>query len=215
MITYWLLLLPTALIAYTMGSLSTLVLASNFVFRRNLRKLGSGNDFLSNFKRVYGMKGALKLLAVEVVKDVIPIILGGILLGTKGHSDAGKAFAAFCLVLGRLFPVYYGFRGSHAAAPLIVSALILSPSLGIVSAIFILGVLLATKYISLASVIGALLTAAASVLIVEDNLIVTLVALTAALVIVKHIPALRRIIKGQETKYSFREDLTYKFDEGF
>ena len=37
MIVYWILLLITAFIAYCMGSLDSVVLASNFVFRRDLR----------------------------------------------------------------------------------------------------------------------------------------------------------------------------------
>ena len=52
MIVYWLLLLPTALVAYIFGSMDTMVLASNFVFRQNLRRLGQGNRWLSNFRRL-------------------------------------------------------------------------------------------------------------------------------------------------------------------
>ena len=92
MIVYWLLLLPTALIAYLLGSMSTLVLSSNFIFHYNLRRLGRGNDWLTNFRRVYGLKGALALLLVEVIKDVIPIIIGGVLcriLCRDGEAMAG------------------------------------------------------------------------------------------------------------------------------
>ena len=46
MIVYWLLLLPTALVAYIFGSMDTMVLASNFVFRQNLRRLGQGNRWV-------------------------------------------------------------------------------------------------------------------------------------------------------------------------
>lgn len=213
--SYWLLLVPTAIVAYAVGSLSTLVLASNFIFHRNLKKLGDGNLFLSNFRRIYGVKGALKLLAVEIVKDVLPIILGGVLLGTRGHADVGRVFAGFCLVLGRLFPVYYSFCGSHAITAVIVTAFLSDVSLGIVGTILVLAILLVTKYISLASAAGALIIAAASVLILDNNLVMTLFAFTAVLMLVKHFPALLRILKGREIKYSFREDLSYKFDEGF
>ena len=90
MIIYWLLLLPVAAISYLLGSMSTLVLASNFVFHTNLRRLGKGNNWLTNFRRVYGIKGALLLLLVELVKDIIPIIICGLL-----YCD-GKALA--CLL---------------------------------------------------------------------------------------------------------------------
>ena len=215
MILYIVLLIPVAAISYIFGSLSTMVLASNFIFRTNMRKLGRGNDFLANFRRVYGVKGALELLAVELVKDIIPILIGGLILGIKGHSDAGKAFAGFCVVLGRLWPVFYRLNGSHATMPLIVAAGFMDTSLGIVVALVVIAMLYFTKYISLATVFGAGFMAVASLLILEDKLLIILAVLTAAAVIVKHIPALGRIARKQEEKIAFRLDLSYKFDDRF
>ena len=57
---YWLFSILTAVIAYGAGCLSTMVIASNLVFRTNLRRLGKGSLWLSNFRRVYGAKGFLK-----------------------------------------------------------------------------------------------------------------------------------------------------------
>ena len=102
MSVYWLLLLPTAIVAYLFGSMDAMVLASNFVFHRNLRRLGDHTRWLSNFYRLYGVGGFVKLLAVELVKDLIPILLGALLLGIRGHADVGRAFAGFVLVLGRV-----------------------------------------------------------------------------------------------------------------
>ena len=76
MIVYWILLLVTAIFAYLVGSLDTLVLASNFVFHRNLRRLGDESVWLSNFYRIYGVKGFVKLLAVELVRDALPLLFG-------------------------------------------------------------------------------------------------------------------------------------------
>ena len=45
MIVYWILLLITALFAYLFGSMDTMVLASNFVFHRNLLRLGENDQF--------------------------------------------------------------------------------------------------------------------------------------------------------------------------
>ena len=86
MTVYILLLIPTAFFAYMFGGLDTMVLASNFVFRRGLWKLGRGNVWLSNFRRIYGVGGFVKLLLVELVKDLIPIFIGGILLGLLPDS---------------------------------------------------------------------------------------------------------------------------------
>ena len=48
MILNWFLLLLTAFFAYTLGSISTLRVASRYVFHRNLEKLGKGNVWLSS-----------------------------------------------------------------------------------------------------------------------------------------------------------------------
>lgn len=216
MIVYWLLLLPTALIAYLLGSMSTLVLSSNFIFRYNLRRLGRGNDWLTNFRRVYGLKGALVLLLVEVIKDIIPIIIGGVLLGIKGHAAVGRTFAGFCVVMGRLWPVYYRLHGSHAIMPLIVSALFADKSLGIVLVIVVVAVLAVTKYISLSAIASALVVLAASFLILEDRLCILLLLFTGLAVLIRHLPALKKISEGTETKIDLRKiDLTYKFENKF
>lgn len=215
MIVYWLLLVPVAFIAYMFGSMSTIVLASNFVFKTNLNKLGRGNDWLSNFSRIYGIKGALGLLLVEAVKDAVPIIIGGLLLSIKGHGDVGRAFAAFCIVMGRLWPIFYNLKGSHAVMPMIIAGLFADTSLGIVVALLFLVILWLTKYVTVASVAAAVALAAAAVLIVESRIVIYLLAFTALAVLIKHVPAIRRFAKGGETKYSFNSDITYKFDEKF
>ena len=145
MIVYWVLLLTTALFAYLIGSLDTLVLASNFVFHRNLRRLGDPSVWLSNFYRIYGVKGFVKLLAVELIRDALPLLIGSLLLGIKGHADAGRAFAGFVLVLARLWPAIYGFRGSDASIAFAVAAFAVQPSVGVASAIVILAVTVLTS----------------------------------------------------------------------
>ena len=213
MTVYILLLIPTAFFAYMFGGLDTMVLASNFVFRRGLWKLGRGNVWLSNFRRIYGVGGFVKLLLIELVKDLIPIFIGGILLGIKGHADAGRAFAGFCLTLGRLYPIYYDFKGSHASICLIVSAFAADISLGAAVLIVTAIATLTTKYLSLGAVIGALSYIVLGILIVDDSLILRLAIFTSALVIFKHLPALARVLNRTEPKLDFSNDITYKLDE--
>ena len=183
MTVYILMLIPTAFFAYMFGGLDTMVLASNFVFRRGLWKLGRGNVWLSNF------------------------------LGIKGHAEAGRAFAGFCLTLGRLYPIYYDFRGSHASICLIVSAFAADISLGAAVLIVTAIATLTTKYLSLGAVIGALSYIVLGILLVDDSLILRLAIFTSALVIFKHLPALARVLNRTEPKLDFSNDITYKLDE--
>ena len=210
---YWLLLGVTALLAYLFGSLDSLVLASNFVFHRNLLRLGDHSSWLSNFRRLFGIAGFFKLLAVEVIKDAIPILIGSLLLGIRAHADVGAAFAGFVLVLGRLFPVFYSFRGSHATVAMIAAGFAAGTSVGAAAMIAAAGVIAVTRYLSLGTVAGAIVLVMVTVLAVDDALILRLALFTAALVLVKHIPAMIRFVRGAEPRLSLEEDITYKLDE--
>lgn len=215
MIVYWLLLLPTALVAYLFGSMDSLVLASNFVFRQNLRRLGEGNRWLSNFRRIYGIPGFIKLLLVEIIKDLLPILIGGWLLGIKGHADVGRAFACFCLVLGRLYPVFYDFRGGHAGIALVIGAFTLNSSVGGAALVILALVTWFSRYLSLGAVAAAAVAMMVSVLVVDEDLILRLLVFAAGLILFKHVPALIRIVQGREFRFSLEEDITYKLDERF
>lgn len=210
---YWLLLGLTAIVSYLFGSMDTMVLASNFVFRRNLLRLGDHSSWLSNFRRLFGIKGFFKLLVVEIIKDAIPIVIGSLLLGTRRHADVGAAFAGFVLVLGRLFPVFYGFRGSHATVAMIAAGFAAGTSVGAAAMIAAAGVIVVTRYLSLGTVAGAVVLVMVSVLAVDDSLILRLALFTAALVLVKHIPAMIRLVRRVEPRLSLEEDITYKLDE--
>ncbi len=215
MIAYWILLLITAFFAYSSASISTQRIASRFVFRRNLRRLGSGNLWLSNFRRLYGVPGFLKLLAVELVKDFLPILLGGLLLSLKGHADAGRAFAGFCMLLGRLYPVFNRFRGGHGSVALVAAALGVDVSVGIAAAVLIAAVSWLSRYLTLGAVAGALVVIITAVLVVEESVSLRLCVFMALLILFRHIPSLVRIFRQQEERLSFREDITYKLDDPF
>ena len=215
MIVYWFLLLITSIFAYGLGSMSTMVLASNYVFRTRLSRLGRGNVWISNFRRIYGVWGFVRLLLVELVKDILPILLGGLLLGIKGHAQVGQVFAGFCLTLGRLFPLFYDFKGSHATFCLILTGLFAAPTVGIAAAIVVLVVIFLSRYLALGTLAGAFITVVVTVLMVDDSLLLRLLIFTAALVFIKHIPAISRMLNGRELKLSFEEDITYKLDQKF
>jgi len=213
MILYWILLILTAFIAYFFGCLDTMVLASNFVVRRNLRRLGNEATWFSNFRRVYGVGGFVRLIVIELIKDIIPILIGGLLLGIKGHADVGRAFAGFCLVMGRLYPAIYTFRGGSAALAMVVAGCGAGMSVGIAAAVVMLAVIAVSRYISLGVFAGAAIYAAISVVMLDESIMLRLALFTAALVLIKHIPAVIRVLRKTEPRIGFAEDITYKLDE--
>lgn len=215
MIVYILLLLIIAVIAYGMGSMSSIIIADSLLFGKQLRRLGKGDTWLSNFYRVYRVKGFIKLLLVECVKDAVPILIGGLLLSMKGHAEVGRAFAGFCLVLGRLYPVFFRFKGSVGSICMIMAGLMVDAPIGIVVAIVIAGITVFTRYLSLGAVAGAVALIAVSLFVLEESLTISLMLFIAGLMVFRHIPSIARLISGTEKRLSFKKDLSYKFDEKF
>ena len=215
MILYIIQLLITAAIAYLFGSLSSVVIASNFIFHYNLKKLGRGSGFISNFKRMYGIAGFLELGAVELVKDIIPILIGGLLLGIKGHGDVGRAFAGCCLVLGSLFPLFYDLKGNHGVVAMVLASFFVNTSAGAVTLILTALGMLLSKYEALGAAIGALGLIMVAALVVDVPVITRLAIFISVAVIIGNIRGIVDIIRGRAEKFNFKTDLSYKFDEKF
>ena len=215
MIGYWILLLISAFIAYCFGSISTLSIASVFVFHRDLHRIGKKSMFISNFRRLFGYTGFLKLLLVELIRDFVPILLGGVLMSIKGHADIGMAFAGFCLCLGRLFPVFNRFRGSYATICMAAAMLCADFSLGAATVVVSALITWLTRYLSLGAIAGALTAILVTVLVVDGQLLTMLLVLTAGIVLLKNLPSIRRISRKTELRLSLEEDISYKFDETF
>lgn len=212
---YWVFSVLAALLAYTAGCLKSTVLASNFIFHKNLRRLGSGNVFISNFRRIYGWKGALKLALVELALDLLPLAFGALLFKSGHHSSIGATLAGVCLVLGRLYPASYGFRGSHAIIPLILMGFFIEASIGIALLVVAVALIWLSRYYSLGAIGCALVLIITAVLMVDDVLTMRLGIIAAALVIVYHVPAVLRMLNKSEPRLSFEQDISYKFDEKF
>ena len=215
MLVYFLLLSITAFVAYTIGSVGTLRVAGRYVFHRNLARLGRGNLFVSNFRRLFGVGGVIKLTLTEIVKDLLPILVGSLLLGMKGQAEVGRAFAGFCMLMGRLWPVFNRYNGCHGCVALAVAGALVEPSVGAAAAVVCAATVWFSRYVSLGAVLGAVIMIITSVLVVDDPLSMRLLIGCSALVIVRHLPALARIARGEEERLSFKEDLTYKLDSKF
>ena len=212
---YWILSIFTALIAYAFGCLDSIVIASNFIFRRNLRKFGKSSAFVSNFWRVYGWKGSVKLFLVELVLDLLPILIGGWLFAIKGHADIGRALAGFCLVMGRMWPATNELRGGHGAVAMIFAAFAAGTSVGIAVLLVLVGTAAFTRMLSLGTLIGAASFLIVTLLTVDEGLVIRLVLFTVLAVLARHLPAIFRIARGREPRFNFEKDITYKLDEKF
>jgi glycerol-3-phosphate acyltransferase PlsY len=205
-----------AIISYFLGCFNGAIITSKRYFRKDIRNVGSGNAGLANFYRNFGVTGMLMVVGIDVIKGVIAVTLGGWLLGFTGdYAVIGKLFATFCMVLGHVYPVYYGFHGGKGILSGVAAAFCVDWRTGLVCLIVFLIAVIFSRYISLGSILGAASFPIGVLACGYSGLAVILALLSVAIMLFKHIENMRRILAHTEPKFEFKKDITRKFDEDF
>jgi glycerol-3-phosphate acyltransferase PlsY len=189
--------------SYLLGSLSFSLAVVWFLKRADVRKIGSGNAGATNVLRAAGRWPALLVLLLDISKGIVPVRVARA-LGAPGEVVAAAAFA---VVLGHVFPIFFGFRGGKGVATGFGALFALLPlATGTAMAVFALTVV-ATRYVSLGSVVAAatlpVLAVAFARLGWSPALSVSMLALTCAcagLVVLRHSDNLRRLFAGTERR---------------
>ncbi len=112
---------------------------------------GSGNVGATNMLRTYGAKLGLLTLLLDLLKGIIPALVGYFVFG--GGFNIPESYIALysCglgAVVGHIFPIYYKFKGGKAAATACGVFLVAQPVIALCA--FVLCVALAgiTQYVS-------------------------------------------------------------------
>ena len=144
----WLL---TLVAAYLLGSIPFGYLLVRAFRHQDIRNTGSGNTGATNVAREAKGLGLLTLV-LDLLKAVAAVLLARHML--PGSYDLQVA-AAVAVILGHVYPVWLAFRGGKGVACALGVFLVLSPkSAAGILAVFLVVVLL-TRYVSLASILGA------------------------------------------------------------
>ena len=215
-----LLMLITAVPAYLLGSVNGAITASKVFYRKDIRDFGSGNPGLTNFYRTFGKSGFLLVVLIDVIKTIAPVMFGGWLFAS--YTDMiltevgplhrifdlaffGQVLAGFFVMLGHCFPLFYKFKGGKGIMAIGAIVIVVNWQLALISwGVFIL-VALITRYVSLASVLGSIAFPVSMLVlnvggIAERNIVI----LCVILVIIRHIPNIKRLIKGEESKLKLK-----------
>jgi len=215
-----LLMVITAIPAYILGSVNGAIITSKLFYRKDIRDYGSGNPGLTNFYRTFGKGGFLLVLLIDVIKTVAPVILGGMLfahftdmvLTEVGPlyrffelTYFGQVLAGFFVMLGHCFPLFYKFKGGKGVMAIGAIVIVVDWRLALISwGVFIIVTLL-TRYVSLGAILGCIAFPISMRLfdvggLAEFNIVI----LCVLLVIIRHIPNIKRLFKGEESKLKLK-----------
>lgn len=205
-------------ISYLLGSLNFSIILSEVVKKKDIRKSGSGNAGATNMMRTYGIKAAVGTMLGDIFKVAIGILVAFAILGVPmkyiftNPADAAeiqrvmlyKEFAGLFCVLGHIFPLYFKFKGGKGVAACTGMVIIVDWRIALILFVIFVSVILISKWISLGSIIIAILYPVL-IFVFYKNWILSLVALLfTAIVIIAHRENIKRLIKGEENKISLK-----------
>lgn len=198
----WYPILLTVFVGYLLGNLNGSVSIS-MLRNDDVRSHGSGNAGLTNFVRSYGLGSAALVLLIDVGKAAAACLAGGMMLG-QAHWPLGVVLGGIAVTLGHDFPALLGFRGGKG----ILCGITIAAILDWQAALMILGVFLlfflASGYVSLGSVFGALTLAVSLAIRHWGNFPVALGCIfLGALAVFMHRGNIVRLCRGTEKKISF------------
>lgn len=191
--------LPWFVGSYLLGAVPTSYLVMRMVRGVDLRTVGSGNLGATNLYRQLGWRFAIPVGLFDMAKGALPVVAGLRLAGSGMAVALGLGAAA---VIGHVYSVFVGFKGGKGVATGAGVVLGLAPWAFVVS-LGVWGLVVwLSGYVSLGSVLAALVFPGATWLLhPEQRPILWMHLVLAAMIVVLHRANLRRLAAGTENRF--------------
>jgi glycerol-3-phosphate acyltransferase PlsY len=208
-----------AALAYLLGSIPFGYILVRIFRGADVRESGSGNIGATNVARSSPALGIATLI-LDAAKGYAAVGIGFFVasLTAFGYSSRGyalPALAALFAVLGHVFPIWLKFRGGKGVATGIGAFAALVPKAALIAVGIFVAVVLAFRYVSLASIVAAATLPAFIYLLyfstgwggpMFDVLAAAMAASTV--IIAKHHANISRLLAGTEHRFSLNCETT-------
>ncbi len=188
--------------SYLLGSVSFGYLFVKHLKGVDIREHGSGSTGATNIMRILGVGPGVTVFLLDALKGFLSVYAAKTLTGNPYIEIA----AAAAVVAGHNWPIFFGFKGGRGIATSLGALTGLFPKVSLFVAIIGFSVVGISKYVSLGSVVGAVSLPFLIWFLVEGNNIPYLIIgiVITLLAVIRHIPNIKRIIAGTESKIGQR-----------
>jgi glycerol-3-phosphate acyltransferase PlsY len=202
------------ILSYLVGSIPTAIIAGKLLKKIDIRDHGSGNAGATNVLRVLGWKAGLVVLLLDMLKGyiavvwIVEIIPNVQNINTKALFQIMAGAAAIC---GHIWTIFAGFKGGKGVGTAAGVFFGLQPMPVFICLLVFIGIVFRTRYVSLGSMIGAVLLP--TILMVQFFFLdkpvplahLAIAVLLAFLIVVMHRENIHRLVEGTENKISFKK----------
>ena len=197
-------LIGCAVVSYLLGSIPT-----GFLWARalgiDIRKVGSGNIGATNVMRALGKGPGAAVLLIDAAKGFLPVCLAPHVFPDIDRHALQITCCVF-VIAGHNWTCWLKFKGGKGVATSAGALLAFLPlpflcTLGAWLIIFAIW-----RYVSLASIIAAVVMPIATWLLDRDATLFIFTAVLAVVVIYKHKSNIQRLLAGTENRIGKRKD---------
>ena len=187
----------TAIVSYLIGSIPTgyLVAKARGV---DIRSVGSGNIGATNAFRVLGKTAGITVLLVDAIKGYVACRF--VAFGPSAPSEIHQMVAGLFAILGHNYTCWLRFKGGKGIATTAGVLLALAPvgfAVAIVTFLIVLGL---SRYVSLGSIVAAIVLPFGVWLGGGSAPMISLMAFLGGMAIYKHRSNIKRLMAGTESR---------------
>jgi glycerol-3-phosphate acyltransferase PlsY len=187
-------------LGYAIGSIPFAFLLARRWGRVDVRQAGSGNVGAANVFRTTGRSLGLAVMLLDLAKGSAVVLLADRL----GAGDSVRTATGVAAVVGHVFPVWLRFRGGKGVATTCGVFVLLAPLATAVALGGFVITLLISRYVSLASVIAAVLLPSMAYTTRAPAAVLAGVGIVTGLVLFRHRANLARLRAGTERRLGQR-----------
>ncbi len=183
-------------LSYLVGSISSALVLCRITGYPDPRGQGSGNPGATNMLRLYGKKAAAITLAGDLLKGLLPLLIGRA-LAIPDTILVSMGLAAF---LGHLYPVFFQFEGGKGVATFIGVLYGFAWPAGVAFMLTWLTVAALSRYSSLSALVAAALSPVFVFALAPSYAYSLATLMMAGLIFWRHRSNIHKLLVGTERK---------------
>ncbi len=204
-------LVIVAIISYLLGSCNFGVIISKSLKKEDIRESGSGNAGTTNMMRTYGKTLGILTIIGDIAKVFVAIWIAFKIMSVEeikmifdrisdNPQCVLKSFAGLFAVAGHIFPCFFKFKGGKGVATSGGMVIMIDWRIALILfAIFVLTILI-TRYVSLGSIIMAVLYPVFMGVFYKDLGLVIISLVFTVIVVTAHRENIKKLINHTENK---------------
>ena len=145
-------------------------------------------------------KAAALTLLGDALKGLVAVLLARWLQSHFGLADEVVAAVAVAVLVGHMWPLFFGFKGGKGVATALGVLLALSWPVALICAAVWLMMAFGLKISSLAALTATVISPLAAMFLVQQPSWQAAIAVIAALVLLRHRSNIQNLLSGKESK---------------